>query len=102
MPCYKIHISGAVFKTGFRYYLKGKADLCGVTGYVHYESDNSVTVVASGNPETLDKFMGYCKVGNHFAKITKTLIVEIPSVEFPSFDVRDDAPERAGLNSDKS
>jgi len=101
MPCYKIHITGAVFKTGFRYYLKAKAAPLDITGFVYYENDNSVTVIASGNPEDLDKFLDFCKVGNHFFCITKTEIVEIPGVEYSSFDVRDEVHEKAGLNSDK-
>jgi len=30
MPSYNIHITGAVFKTGFRYFLKVKVDVGGL------------------------------------------------------------------------
>jgi acylphosphatase len=78
MPCYKIHIIGSVFKTGFRYYLKAKASLLGITGRVYYENETSVGITASGTEEGLKSFVEYCSFGNHFFRIDRIEIVEIP------------------------
>jgi acylphosphatase len=101
MLCYKILISGSVFKTGFRYYLKAKASLLGITGCVYYENENSVGVIASGNPEVLEKFMEFCMIGNRFVKITRIEVFEIPEQEYSSFEVEDELPEITGLPDKK-
>lgn len=97
MPCYKIHISGAVFKTGFRYYLKDKADLLGVNGLVFYEDDKSVGVIASCSEGKINIFLDLCKAGFSPVHIEKTKIIEIPNQKFSSFEVVDDKPESLGL-----
>ncbi len=100
MPCNKILISGSVYKTGFRYYLKAKADLLGVTGLVFYEDDNSVGVIASGSKENINKFLRFCKAGYPLVQITKTEILELPYQEYYSFEVIDEKPEIPGLFKD--
>jgi acylphosphatase len=101
MLCYKILISGSLFKTGFRYYLKAKASLLGITGCVYYENENSVGVIASGNPEELEKFMEFCMIGNQFYKITGIEIIEIPHHEYSSFEVEDKIPEIPNIPDNK-
>jgi acylphosphatase len=96
MPCNKIHIVGSVYKTGFRYYLKAKADLSGVTGVVFYEDDNSVGVIASGSEEKINTFVEFCKTGYPLVEITKTEVSEVPYQEFYSFEVIDEKPETPG------
>lgn len=93
MPCYKIHISGAVYKTGFRYYLKAKADFSGITGVVFYEDDKSVGVIASGSEENINKFLKFSKTSFYPDQIENTKIMEIPFREFSSFEVVDEKPE---------
>jgi acylphosphatase len=93
MPCKKIHISGSVYKTGFRYYLKAKADFSGVTGVVFYEDDKSVGVIVSGSEENVNRFLEFCKEGFSPAHIDQIKITEIPHQEFSSFEVVDEKPE---------
>jgi acylphosphatase len=93
MPCYKIHITGSVFKTGFRYYLKEKANLSGITGRVYYENGSSVGVTASGSHEEIKRFLEYCNIANPFFKIQQMEIAEEPHEEFLSFEVEDDKTE---------
>lgn len=102
MPCYYIKITGAVFKTGFRYYLKAKADFSGVTGMVFYEHDKSVGVIASGCEEKINKFLKYCKVSFSPVQIDKPKIIEILHQEFSSFEVVDKKPELSDLLNDGS
>lgn len=93
MPCYKIHITGTVFKNGFRYYLKEKADLSGITGKVYYENGFSVGVTASGSHNEIKRFMEYCNIANPFFKIHQMVITEVPPGEFYAFEVIDDINE---------
>ncbi|MBN1339534.1 MAG: acylphosphatase [Bacteroidales bacterium] len=89
MPCYKIHIAGSVFKTGFRYYLKEKAVLSGIKGRVYYENGESVGITASGTEEEVKKFLDFCSIGNPFFRINRLEVVEAPPEEFSSFEVED-------------
>ena len=97
MPCSKIHINGSVYKKGFRYYLKAKADFSGVTGVVFYENDNSVGVIASGSEQNINTFLKFCKAGYPLVEITNTEVSEVPYQEFYSFEVVDKKPEAPGL-----
>ncbi|MFO7614432.1 MAG: acylphosphatase [Bacteroidales bacterium] len=97
MPCYNIHITGAVFKTGFRYYLKAKASLLGITGRVYYESETSVGITASGTEEGLKSFIECCSPGNRFFRIVRIEVAEISLQEFSSFEVEDEMHEIAGI-----
>ncbi|MCF8365873.1 MAG: acylphosphatase [Bacteroidales bacterium] len=100
MPCNKIQISGSVYKTGFRYYLKAKADFSGVTGVVFYEDDKSVGVIASGSEENINKFQEFCKEGFSPVHIDHIKIIEIPYQEFSSFEVIEEKPEVQGMPND--
>jgi len=102
MPSYNIHISGSVFKTGFRYYLKAKADMCGIKGRVCYDNGASVRATISGSREKIRKFFECCNVANPFFKISHMEIKETAAEEFSSFDVQDDAPVYTDLKTDKS
>lgn len=93
MPCYNIHITGAVFKTGFRYYLKAKASSLGITGRVYYENETSVGITASGTKESLKSFVECCSLGNQFFRIDRIEVTEILPQEFSSFEVEDEIPD---------
>ena len=89
MPCYKIHVTGSVFKTGFRYFLKEKADSNGITGRIYYENSSSVSIKASGTEADLKKFLEFCSIGNRFYHVDRMEVVEAPDEEFSSFEVED-------------
>ncbi|MBN1338680.1 MAG: acylphosphatase [Bacteroidales bacterium] len=90
MPCYKIHIKGSVFKTGFRYFLKEKAALNGITGKVYYENFSAVGITASGTEAGLKNFLEYCSIWNRYYHIDQVEISEVPPEEFSTFEVVDD------------
>jgi len=92
MPCYKIHINGAVYKTGFRYYLKAKAESLGISGMVFYKNDTTVGAIVSGSEEKIKTFLEFCKTGYPLVEITKT--------EVTTFDVVDEKPETLGMRND--
>lgn len=96
MPCYKIHITGSVFKTGFRYFLKEKAVANEITGKIFYENSSSVGIKASGTEEGLKRFLEFCSIGNQYYHITRMEVTEIPPKKYPTFEV-EDAPKHAKL-----
>ena len=89
MPCYKIQITGSVYKTGFRYYLKARASSLGITGRVYYENEMSVGIKASGTEENLRNFMDCCSPGNRFFHIDRIEVEQIPPQEYSFFEVED-------------
>jgi acylphosphatase len=101
MPCYNIHITGAVFKTGFRYFLKAKASLLGIIGRVYYENETSVGITASGTKENLKSFVECCSLGKQFFRIDRIEVTEILPQEFSSFEVEDKKPEIVSLPDNK-
>lgn len=90
MPCYKIHITGTVFKNGFRYFLKSKASLHEITGKVYYTNGSSVEVIASGEREKMEDFLKVCTEGNQLFQVTGTNVAEIPDQEYSTFEVEDE------------
>lgn len=94
MPCYKIHITGSVYKTGFRYFLKEKAALNGITGKVYYEKLSAVGITASGTEAGLKNFLECCSIGNRYFHIDRVEISEVPPEEFSNFEVVDDIQDK--------
>ncbi len=99
MFSYKFFITGAVFKTGFRYYLKAKANYSGVTGVVFYENETTVGVIATGSKEKINRFLEFCKTGYPPAQIENIQISEIPHQEFFTFEVVDEKPEKIDMRN---
>ncbi|MCD4735913.1 MAG: acylphosphatase [Bacteroidales bacterium] len=89
MLTYKIHISGKVFKNGYRYFLKEQASRHQISGYVNYLPDRSVEIVASGFYGSLQKFFKACSEGFTGNEVDSVRLEEIPVREFESFEVID-------------
>lgn len=96
MPCYDIHIKGDVFKTGFRYYLKARAEMNGITGRVYYQNDGSVRVIISCKAEALKTFLEFCNITNPFFRILQMEISETADQKFSCFEVADNSEEANG------
>lgn len=86
----EISLKGRVQGVGFRHFTVTRArELNGVTGWVRNESDGSVTLVAEGPRQELDKLVSDVKEGPRRARVRdldKT--VKEPRNEFSSFEVR--------------
>ena len=52
----RYYITGIVQGVGFRYFVKRKADLYGIAGWVRNLPDGRVEVFAQGDPEVLNEF----------------------------------------------
>ncbi len=83
----QIHISGKVFKTGFRYYLKQIAHLNHITGYVRYDKDQSLIVEAQGTEASINEFLKLCRLGHTSSLVEEVSIKEVPVTKFEGFEI---------------
>jgi acylphosphatase len=90
MLCYHIHITGSVYKTGYRYFLKENAARLKITGCVFYFPDRSAGIISLGEEKNLKEFISLCISGNLDSVVTNVEIRTIPSVQFDSFEVIDE------------
>lgn len=89
MHYYQINISGDVFKTGYRYFLKEVASRLNIHGFVKYLPDHSVVAITGGTEEHLKEFVELCRTGNKDSIIHTVSVKEIAPVDYPSFEVVD-------------
>lgn len=62
-------LHGKVQGTGYRVFIKEKADQIGVYGFVSNNEDGTVTVVAQGEEDKLIDFLSFVRRGPFFARI---------------------------------
>jgi len=79
----KIH--GRVQGVGFRYFVKQKADLLGIKGFVRNLTDGTVYVEAEGGTENLQLFIQCCETGPSHAYVEKVDIQYCPFQGFKGF-----------------
>jgi acylphosphatase len=90
MRAIRIKITGRVYRTGYRYYVKQKASKLNIRGGVLYCPDRSVEIIAVGEKNDLDEFLKQCMIGNKDSKTEKMSITEIPSGNYDTFEVFDE------------
>lgn len=81
-------IQGRVQGVGFRYFVKQKADLHRISGFVKNLPNGSVLVEAEGEPFELQMFINACKQGPSHANVLKMEIQYCPSQNFDGFEKR--------------
>jgi acylphosphatase len=81
---------GRVQGVGYRYFVTDCARETGVSGYVKNMPDGSVTIVAEGDDDALDTFVGMVKTHSDSAIRLDTLEVtrSKPTGEFSGFGIR--------------
>ena len=84
-----INIRGKVYKTGYRYFLKQKASQLKIRGFVSYNEDGSVNVMATGGKPEMDEFIRQFSNGNKDSLIEDVKIKQIPLQKYTSFEVLD-------------
>jgi len=84
----KIHIDGAVQNVFFRYSAQKKAEEIGITGYAKNNPDGSLTIVATGNEDILEKFIVWCKKGPEQAKVDSLEVTDIEAADFTDFNTQ--------------
>jgi acylphosphatase len=84
----KINVYGKVQGVGFRYSTLQKANELGITGFVKNRSDGSVYIEADGEPETIDKFVIWCKQGPSWSRVDDIKVVDIPFNNYKNFAIK--------------
>ena len=74
---------------GFRYFAQVKASELGISGWVCNTSEEMVEIEAEGEPENLELFIDWMKIGPARAIIRTYLVSEItPLRNFTNFIIR--------------
>jgi acylphosphatase len=81
-------IHGHVQGVGFRYFVKLKAELLGINGFVKNELNGIVYVEAEGEHDQLELFIHACQIGPSHAWTEKVDIQYCPIQDFKGFQVR--------------
>lgn len=61
MPSVRLIVSGRVHGVFYRASVRDEAERLGVNGYVRNLPDETVEVIASGDPETVERFIAFCR-----------------------------------------
>jgi acylphosphatase len=82
-------ISGRVQMVMFRDFSARKARALGISGEVRNLSDGTVSVIAEGEKEKLDRFLKYLERGPFLAKVEHIHVTPLqPSGAFKGFAIR--------------
>lgn len=64
------------------------ANALGLHGWARNEDDGSVSMVAEGEPEALERFLAWCRQGSPFANVTSVVAERQNATgEFERFDI---------------
>ena len=83
-------VQGRVQGVGYRYYVTDCARETGVTGFIKNMPDGSVTIVAEGRDDSLDRFIRKVRAhGDPFIRVDSLEVVRgEPTGEFSGFGIR--------------
>jgi acylphosphatase len=81
-------VYGRVQGVGFRYFVKQKAGLLGVNGFVRNLANGNVYIEAEGEEAALQQFIEFCRQGPSHAWVEKTEIQYCPVQGFEGFEKR--------------
>ncbi len=88
MKCIHLIISGRVQGVFFRDNTRRKAKELGLTGYAKNLPDGTVEVVAEGNENKIEEFVGFIREGPGIAKIEGIKIKHKEPENFDGFDIK--------------
>lgn len=87
--CLHILVKGRVQGVYFRAYTQKQAVRLNLKGFVRNLADGSVEIVASGQPEELQKLVAWCHKGPVLAKVSEVVVNPHPVGEhFEGFEIR--------------
>jgi acylphosphatase len=81
-------IQGHVQGVGFRYFVKLKADVLGIQGFVQNRSNGIVYVEAEGDEDQLNLFNTICEQGPYHARVEKIDIQYCTLQQFEGFQIK--------------
>jgi len=83
-----MRVRGQVQGVGFRFFVKNKAELLKLTGWVRNMLDESVELWAEGDRQTLQEFVSYVSRGPNQAHVTDIdLDWQSPTGQYPGFRI---------------
>lgn len=85
---YEIIVKGKVQGVGFRYFVKQKADILGVNGWVKNNYDGTVEIFAEGKEKNIEMLINYCEQGNSHSRVVNVYKQEVPSIEIKNFKIK--------------
>ena len=85
----RVTVAGVVQGVGYRYFCCRRADQLGIGGWVKNQMDGSVLVLAQGEAEILEEFIGELRKGPSGALVQNvTVQYEESATMYDAFDVR--------------
>ncbi len=82
-------VFGRVQGVGFRWFVRDRADLFGLVGWVRNRADGAVELVAEGPPDALTALLADLREGPRGAVIARVEAVRGPAAGgFSEFDIR--------------
>lgn len=82
-----IRVEGMVQGVGFRWAVRSRASLLGITGYVRNEEDGSVTIEAEAEAGAMEAFLDWCRHGSVSARVDRVLAEPGKVKGFSSFEI---------------
>ena len=87
MTSYNVWIVGKVHGVGFRYYSMQMAYKYGVHGFVKNSPEGKVFMELEGEPENLNPFLEWCKMGPTGAKVKEVILEESVPKNYSTFNI---------------
>ena len=87
MPTVHLLIKGEVQGVFYRATAKEIADKLGVTGWIKNKWDGNVEALATGDEESLQKFIEWCRQGPKKAGVTDVIVTKKEETTFNNFSV---------------
>jgi len=84
-----VTIKGIVQGVGFRWFLRNKAHLLGLKGWVRNLPDGSVEAVVEGDKGAVMEFVDWCRIGPSSARVEDVKVKMLPySGRYRVFSIR--------------
>jgi acylphosphatase len=84
----ELRIVGRVQGVFYRASARAQARALGLTGYARNLHDGAVEIVAEGDEESLNRFVGWCRIGPPAARVTRVEVTRaVVTGEFAGFDI---------------
>jgi len=80
-------IHGNVIMVGFRYFIRNKALILGLNGWIR-NIDNKVEAVFEGPQEKLNKILEYCEDGPITSKVNKVDVTYEKNENLKGFEIK--------------
>ena len=83
-----ITVTGRVQGVFYRQSTKEKAQEFAITGEVRNNSDGTVSIIATGERDNLDKLISWCHIGPPRAQVVSVVVTDVERREFLGFEVK--------------